>query len=37
MKLINKLGDIEKKLNITNDEKPYINELSAIHILLNKI
>ena len=37
MRLINKLGDIEKKLNITNDEKPYINELSAIHILLNKI
>ena len=34
MKLIKKLGDIEKKLNITNDEKPYINELSAIHILL---
>jgi replication factor C subunit 3/5 len=34
MVLIEKLGNIENKLNITNDEKPYINELSAIHILL---
>jgi replication factor C subunit 3/5 len=36
MRILQKLGDIEKKLNITNDEKPYINELSAIHILLEK-
>ena len=35
MLLMEKLGNIENKLNITNDEKPYINELSAIHILLN--
>ena len=37
MNLLQKLGDIEKKLNITNDEKPYINELSAIHLVIKNI
>ena len=37
MNILKKLGEIEKKINITNDEKPYINELSSIHILLDKV
>jgi hypothetical protein len=34
MKLISKLADIQKKLNITNDEKTYINELASLHNIL---
>ena len=36
MNLISKLADIQKKLTITNDEKPYINELASLHNILRK-